>query len=70
LLGRTAEYFAVSREAVTQAVSLNFRNLPAPSYKAPNGRPRVLTEPVSWEEAVKALKLPHDEEAKLLAMGD
>lgn len=70
LLGRIAEYFAVSREAVTQAVSLNFRNLPAPSYKAPNVRPRVLTEPVSWEEAVKALKLPHDEEAKLLAMGD
>lgn len=70
LLGKIAEYFAVSREAVTQAVSLNFRNLPAPSYKAPNGRPRVLTEPVSWEEAVKALKLPHDEEAKLLAMGD
>ncbi|MEH6494020.1 hypothetical protein [Halopseudomonas sp.] len=70
LLGKIAEYFGVSRGVLTQAVSLNFRNLPAPSYKAPNGRPRMLTEPVSWEEAVRALKLPHDEEAKLLAMGE
>lgn len=70
LLGKIAEYFTVSRDAVSQAVSLNFRNMAAPSYKAPSGQPRVLTEPVSWEDAVKALKLPHDEEAKLLAMAD
>ncbi len=70
LLGKIAEYFAVSREALIQAVGLNFRQMPTPSYKAPNGQPRVLTEPVPWEEAVKALKLPHDEEAKLLVIGD
>ncbi|PBK51304.1 hypothetical protein C6380_05180 [Pseudomonas syringae pv. actinidiae] len=70
LRGKIAEYFAVSRAAVTQAVGLNFIQMPAPSYKAPNGQPRKLTEPVPWEEAVKALKLPQDEEAKLLAIGD
>lgn len=70
LLGRLAEYFSVSREVVGQAVELNFMQMPAPSHKAPNGQPRVLTEPVSWEDAVKALKLPRDEEAKLLAIGD
>lgn len=70
LLGKIAEYFAVSREAVAQAVGLNFRQMPTPSYKAPNGQPRMLTEPVPWEDAVKALRLPRDEEAKLLAIGD
>ncbi|WP_207867173.1 hypothetical protein [Pseudomonas sp. 58(2021)] len=70
LMRNVAEYFQVSPEAVNEAVSLNFRQLAAPSFKASNGQPRVLTEPVSWEEAVKALKLPHDEEAQLLALGD
>lgn len=70
LMRNVAEYFQVSPEAMNEAVSLNFRQLAAPSFKAPNGQPRVLTEPVSWEEAVKALKLPHDEEAQLLALGD
>ncbi|WP_156510875.1 hypothetical protein [Pseudomonas sp. p21] len=70
LMDDVAEYFQVSREAMNEAVSLNFRQLAAPSFKAPNGQPRVLTEPVSWEEAVKALNLPRDEEAKLLALGD
>ena len=69
LIDRIAEYFKVPRAALTQAMSNNFKQMPSPSYKAPNGQPRVLTEPVSWEEAVKALKLPHDEEAKLLAIG-
>lgn len=70
LMRNVAEYFQVSPEAMNEAVSLNFRQLATPSFKAPNGQPRVLTEPVSWEEAVKALKLPHDEEAQLLALGD
>lgn len=70
LMRNVAEYFQVSPEAMNEAVSLNFRQLAAPSFKAPNGQPRVLTEPVSWEEAVKALHLPHDEEAQLLALGD
>lgn len=70
LMRNVAEYFQVSPEAMNEAVSLNFRQLAAPSFKAPNGQPRVLTEPVSWEEAVKALQLPHDEEAQLLALGD
>lgn len=70
LMRNVAEYFQVSPEAMNEAVSLNFRQLAAPSFKAPNGQPRVLTEPVSWEEAVKALKLTHDEEAQLLALGD
>ncbi|WP_339541390.1 hypothetical protein [Pseudomonas sp. RA_5y_Pfl1_P24] len=70
LMRNVAEYFQVSPEAMNEAVSLNFRQLAAPSFKAPNGQPRVLKEPVSWEEAVKALHLPHDEEAQLLALGD
>jgi predicted DNA-binding protein len=70
LMRNVAEYFQVSPEAMNEAVSLNFRQLAAPSFKAPNGQPRVLTEPVSWEEAVKSLHLPHDEEAQLLALGD
>lgn len=70
LMRDVAEYFQVSPEAMNEAVSLNFRQLAAPSFKAPNGQPRVLTEPVSWEEAVKALHLPHDEEAQLLGLGD
>jgi predicted DNA-binding protein len=69
LMRDVAEYFQVSPEAMNEAVSLNFRQLAAPSFKAPNGQPRVLTEPVSWEEAVKALHLPHDEEAQLLGLG-
>lgn len=70
LMRDVAEYFQVSPEAMNEAVSLNFRQLAAPSFKAPNGQPRVLTEPVSWEEAVKALHLPHHEETQLLALGD
>ena len=70
LVGKIAEYFKVPKFALAQAMSNNFRQMPQPSYKAPNSQPRVLTEPVSWEEAVKALKLTHDEEAKLLAIGD
>ncbi|WP_122554434.1 hypothetical protein [Pseudomonas viridiflava] len=70
LMRNVAEYFQVSPEAMNEAVGLNFRQLAAPSFKAPNGQPRMLTEPVSWEEAVKALHLPHDEEAQLLALGD
>lgn len=70
LMRNVAEYFQVSPEAMNEAVSLNFRQLAAPSFKATHGQPRVLTEPVSWEEAVKALHLPHDEEAQLLALGD
>ena len=70
VMRNVAEYFQVSPEAMNEAVSLNFRQLAAPSFKAPNGQPRVLTEPVSWEEAVKALNLPHDEEVQLLALGD
>jgi predicted DNA-binding protein len=70
LMRDIAEYFQVSPEAMNVAVSLNFRQLAAPSFKAPNGQPRVVTEPVSWEEAVKALHLPHDEEAQLLGLGD
>lgn len=69
-LGKIAGYIKVSKEAVIQAVSLNFMHMPKPSYKAPNGQPRLLTEPVPWEEAVKALGLPRDEEAQLLALGD
>ncbi|WP_057435588.1 hypothetical protein [Pseudomonas syringae group genomosp. 3] len=70
LLDRAAEFFKVSQQAIAQAVSLNFRQLPAPSFKAPNGQPKILTEPVSWEEAVRSLNLPDDEEAELLALGD
>jgi len=70
LLDRAAEFFKVSQQAIAQAVSLNFRQLQAPSFKAPNGQPKILTEPVSWEEAVRALNLPYDEEAELLALGD
>lgn len=70
LMRNVAEYFQVSPEAMNEAVSLNFRQLAAPSFKATQSQPRVLTEPVSWEEAVKALHLPHDEEAQLLALGD
>ena len=70
LIGKIAEYLKVQKAALSQAMTTNFKEMPRPSYKAPNGQPRVLTEPVSWEEAVKSLKLPHDEEAKLLAIGD
>lgn len=70
LLGRMADFFSLSQDVVAQAVRSNFQQLPAPSFNAPNGQPRVLTEPVSWREAVKALNLPGEEEARLLALED
>lgn len=70
LLGKMADFFSLSRDVVAQAVRCNFQQLPAPSFSARNGQPRVLTEPVSWSEAVRALNLPADEEAQLLALED
>lgn len=70
LLGKMADFLNLSRDVVAQAVRCNFQQLPTPSFSAPNGQPRVLTEPVSWSEAVKALNLPADEEAMLLALED
>ncbi|AFC85852.1 hypothetical protein Fraau_1424 [Frateuria aurantia DSM 6220] len=70
LLDKMADFFSLPRDVVAQTVRCNFQQLPAPSFSAPNGQPRVLTEPVSWNEAVKALNLPAEEEAQLLALED
>ncbi|WP_139213400.1 hypothetical protein [Pseudomonas sp. ok266] len=70
LLARMAKELKLSTEAMEAAMALNFEQAPQRSYKAPNGSPRELTEPVSWAEAVKALRLSEAEEGRLLAFED
>ncbi|MEC6746823.1 hypothetical protein [Pseudomonas qingdaonensis] len=67
LLTRIAGELKLSVSDMSAAMALNFELAPQKSFKAPNGSPRELTEPVSWTEAVKALRLSEEEERRLLA---
>lgn len=60
----------VSERALMRVAHDAFRRSEVPSYKAESGKPTVLTQPESWDAAVKSLGLSIDDTQRLLRIED
>jgi len=67
LLKRLGERLDVPIAALREIFSQSFRIRNVPAYKSEEGKPSVATQPTSWEEAVRTLRLTEEETKSLLA---
>jgi hypothetical protein len=67
LLARLGELLDAPLAALSEAFAQSFASKHLPAYKSESGKPSVPIEPMSWEEAVRAAKLPDSEAKTLLA---
>ena len=70
LLERLAEKFDTSTVALVEFLRRSFVAARVPSFKSEDGKPEVALRATTWVEAVRAMKLPKDETAKLLNLAD
>jgi hypothetical protein len=68
VIGSISTHTEVPIELLVAAFASNFQNRTVPMFKATHGKPQLAAAPHSWSDAVKALKLPADEEQALLAL--
>lgn len=68
VIGSISTHTEVPIELLVAAFASNFQNRTVPMFKATHGKPQMAAAPHSWSDAVKALKLPADEEQALLAL--
>lgn len=70
LLGRLSDLLGASELALTEFFKGSFAGRHVPAFKAEYGKPQVSTSVVSWEDAVKSLKLPADQATALLQLDE
>lgn len=68
VLSKMAAYLKVPLGALSVALERCFAAQPLPAFKATEGKPEVQLQRTPWAVAVKELKLPADEEARLLQL--
>lgn len=70
LLDALEEKLCVPSSALASVFQQNFATSELPAYKALNSQPQVATRPKSWETAVRELRLPPEEERRLLSLAE
>lgn len=70
LLQRLAQRLESPVAALREIFSQSFAAREVPAYKSDGAKPSVSTQPISWEDAVRSLKLPNDETKSLLSWDD
>lgn len=68
ILSALGEKLGVSIAALSEVFQRNFSSAEVPAFKSPDGQPQVMTEPWTWEQSVKALKLSDDETQRLITL--
>ncbi|HGX3309057.1 TPA: hypothetical protein ACNH8R_000037 [Pseudomonas aeruginosa] len=66
VLERVASYLRVPLDSLKSAVSYCFQTQTVASFNATEKKPEMLSQPLSWEAAVKDLKIPEKKEEKRL----
>ena len=56
--------------ALSELFRRSFATLELPAFKSPDGQPCLMTEPSTWEQAVKAMNLSAEETERLLSLSD
>lgn len=69
VLSELSRRLEVPMAALAELFKRSFAASVVPAFKATDGQPQVATEPMSWEGAVKAMKLSAEETERLLKMG-
>ncbi|MFT3848528.1 MAG: hypothetical protein QM739_07545 [Propionivibrio sp.] len=67
LLKRLARLFRVQLASLAEVFSANFANRPVPVFKSDN-KPELLTEPMSWRQAITAAGITGEEAERLIAL--
>lgn len=67
LLRKLAERLESPVAALREIFSQSFAAREVPAYKSDGAKPSVATQPTSWEDAVRSLRLPNDETKSLLS---
>jgi hypothetical protein len=70
VLAALGNRLAVPVAVLAELFARSFRQSEVPAFKAPDGQPQLLMEPLSWDCAVRALKLPPEETERLLRLSD
>lgn len=70
VLEALAAMFDVPRQALVEFLRRCFEESTVPAYKGGDNKPQVYSEPASWEEAVRGLRLSEEETIRLLRMGE
>ena len=70
LLRALEKLLEVPAMAIQEVLRRAFVTSVVPAHKAGVSKPKVSVEPASWEEAVRALKLPAEETARLLKFAE
>lgn len=68
VLGALATLFEVPRLALNEVFRRSFEESVVPAFKGGGSKPRVAAEQVSWEDAVRGLKLSNEETTRLLKL--
>lgn len=56
--------------ALSELFRRSFTMSEVPAFKSPDGQPRLMTQPSTWEQAVRAMNLPPEETERLLKLSD
>lgn|SRR5574337_331052 len=68
VLDALATMFEVPRLAVVELLRRQLEESPVPSFKGRDSKPKLASEPVFWEDAVRGLHLPEKETTRLLQL--
>jgi hypothetical protein len=66
-LGRRLD---VPLAALSEVFRRTFAMSEVPAFKSPDSQPRLMAKPSTWQQAVKAMKLPVEETERLLKLCD
>jgi len=70
IIAALARRVGLPAAVLMELFSRSFQQSEVPAFKSPDGLPKLLTEPVSWDHAVRALRLPAEETERLLRLAD
>jgi hypothetical protein len=63
-------YFDEPATALAEVFRRNFAATPVPAFKAGDGKPKLATQPSTWEKSVQEQDLSAEETARLLKFSD
>ncbi|ABD68938.1 hypothetical protein Rfer_1203 [Rhodoferax ferrireducens T118] len=70
LLDALSAFFEEPATALAEVFRRNFATTPVPAFKAGHGKPKLATQPNTWEESVREQDLSAEETARLLKFAD
>jgi hypothetical protein len=68
VLFRLGTLWQTSVAMLMELFRLSFENRAVPAFKAESGKPEVSDRPISWESAVRSLKLSQEQTKELLSL--